>query len=150
MRTFDSVDKQINARISINAGKTSSGSMSMYDDDIEINIYDNDSGVNFVEIHMTREQFINAVMNRLGHTETKCTIVTDLDRVGKVREEKVFEFEMPDKDEFKSNAIKIAIKIAKETCPDGWVPELSFSSQDSFFYGKGGKRYARTTIMRWV
>lgn len=149
MRTIDSVSKQIDARISINAGRTSTRSNSMFDDDVEIDVYDTTSGVNFLEIHMSREQFINAVMNRLGHTELKQAIVTDLHKVGKTREGKVFEFEIPEENRYGKEK-EFAVKMVKELCPDGWIPEVGFSSQDSFFYGKDGKRYARTKIMRWV
>jgi hypothetical protein len=42
-----------------------------------------------------------------------------------------------------------AMELAKEHCPYGWTPDLYFNSQDSFFY-KDKKRFARTTIRRWV
>lgn len=148
MKTYDTIDKQIDAQITISAGKTSNSSISMYDDDIEINVYDKSSGVNFLELHMTREQFINVVMNRLAHTEIKHAIVRDLHKVGKTCEAKIFEFELPKECEFKDK--EFAVKIAKETCPKGWIPVLHFSSQDSFFTGEDDKRYARTRILRWV
>lgn len=120
-----------------------------YEDSIRITIEDRKAGVEFVELELTREQFINAALNRLGNTEVKKTIVRDLDRVGKKMEMGVFEFEIPeDISKFSEEEKEFAIKHATK-CPDGWLPDLGFNRQDSFF-NKDGKRYARTTIRRWI
>jgi hypothetical protein len=126
---------KINAQISIRA---------LYEDSIIIDVYDRDSGITFLEMELTREQFINATMNRLVHTGVKSAEVNDLDKVGRVMEHKTFEFEIPVSMDKKS-----AVHMVTDCCPYGYTPDLSFSSQDSF-YSEGSRHYARTTIRRWV
>ena len=152
MRHIDSVNKNITAQISINGGKTSSHGMSMYDDDIEIQVYDKASGVTFLEMHLTREQFINAVMNKLYHTDVKEAIITDLDRVGKKVESKSFEVE------FTCNTFSKVQEYARKEilkqCPKGWVPDLSLGTQGSIRSdctdGRTEKYIAHTIIRRWI
>lgn len=127
--------KKINAQITISAA---------YTDSIAITVHDKDSGTNFLQMVMTREQFINATMNRLGYTEVGSAFLENIDRVGKTLELDKLVVEVP-----KYGDRKAAAKIAYEKCPEGWVPDLYFQSQESFF-NEGGKSYARTTIRRWV
>lgn len=119
-----------------------------YDDAIYIEVRDKASATIFLNMVMTREQFINATMNRLGCTEVKEAEVYHLERVGKEMEMDTLTFEIPDWG-YKGN-LPETIKLAHEHCLDGWIPDVSFSSQGSFFTGDDGKRYARTTIRRWV
>lgn len=44
---------------------------------------------------------------------------------------------------------KAAADIADRVCPDGWIADHYFNSQNSFYY-KDGQTWARTTIRRWV
>jgi hypothetical protein len=127
-------EQEINARVSIRAS---------YDDAVVIEVRDSGAGIQFLEIVMTREQYINATMNRLADTETKSTLVRGLDKVGKRLSMKQFEFEIP-----VSGDEKGAINLVQKLCPEGYVPDLSFRSQGSFFT-KDGKHYARTTLRRW-
>lgn len=123
--------------------------LSSYDDSIKLKVYDKTSGVTFLDMTLTREQFINATMNRLGNTDVKSTYLCHLDKVGKTMEMQTLEFEMPDGSEFRDK--EVAAKIVHEKCPDGWTPDTGFSSQNSFFTKmKSNGRYARTTIRRWV
>lgn len=128
---------KIDARISV---------IGSYDDEITISVYDKSSGSNFLELKLTREQFINAVLNRLSHTPVKEAIAR-LDYVGKKQEIESFEFELPDGCRY--GDAESAQSIIKNVCPDGWKPDLSFSSQDSFSI-RGDKLYAKTSIRRWV
>jgi len=131
-------DMKIEAQIDIRAS---------YDDAILIEVRDKASGNIFLSMTMTREQFINATMNRLGCTEVKEAKVRHLERVGKEMEMGTLTFEIPDFG-YKGNLTE-TIKLAHKHCPDGWIPDVSFSSQGSFFTGDDGKKYARTTIRRW-
>lgn len=127
--------KKIKAQITIRAS---------YDDSINIAVEDKASGIQFLDLTMTREQWINATMNQLGCTEVAVAEVRGLGDVGKTMEMKSFEFEI-----LKPGDDKLAMAFVHMHCPEGWVPDMSFSSQDSFF-DKEGKHYARITIRRWV
>ena len=118
--------------------------ISSYDDEITITVHDKTSGISFLELVLTREQFVNAAMNHLGRCEVKKAGVRGMENVGKTMEMKSFSFEIPS-----WNNKEAAIEIVQKLCPEGWEPELYFGSQDSFFR-KEGKEYARTTIRRWV
>jgi len=133
---------KINAQITI---------LASYDDSISMKVYDKTSGTTFLDMTLTREQFINATMNRLGNTDVESAHVCNLDKIGKTMEMQTLEFEMPQGSEYHDK--ETAMEIAKEKCPDGWTPDLGFSSQNSFFTKvkmKSNSRYARTTIRRWV
>lgn len=128
--------KKINAQITITAA---------YTDSIAITITDKDSSTAFLQMVMTREQFINATMNRLAQTEVGSAFIENIERVGKHLELDTLVVEIP-----KHGDTASAGKIAQEQCPEGWVPDLYFQSQNSFFTGDDRKNYARTTIRRWV
>jgi hypothetical protein len=132
---------KINAQITI---------LSTYDDEIWIKIYDKSSGSVFVDMVLTREQFVNATMNRLGNTEVKSTYVCNFDKIGKQMEMQTLEFQIPMSKSCKLTNKDIALSIVHDKCPDGWKADTSFSSQDSFFQNENGKECARTTIRRWV
>jgi len=117
--------------------------MAMYDDLIYVTIYDKNAGARFVEMELTREQFINAVMNRLAMTEVKKTRVCNLDKVGKKIEYKPFTFEIPER-----GSAEAARKAVLAVCPLGYIPDMDFASQDTFSE-KDGKFYAKTIIRRW-
>ena len=132
-------EKEIDAQITV---------LASYDDLIKIEVFDKDSSSIFLKLEMTREQFINATMNRLGNTDVKYASIRNIEILGKTMEMKSFEFELPESSSYKDE--KVALKLVKEKCPDGWIPDLYFTSQNSFFEGKNGKRWARTIIRRWV
>ena len=130
--------KKINAQITITAS---------YNDSISITISDKDSSTAFLQIVLTREQFINAAMNRLAQTEVGSAFIENIERVGKHLELDTLVVEIP-----KYGDSVSACKIAQEQCPYGWVPDLYFQSQNSFFSEGDDKEkyFARTTIRRWV
>jgi hypothetical protein len=118
-----------------------------YDDAIQIEVRDKASNAIFLSMVLTREQFINAAMNKLGCTEVKETRVRYLERIGKEMKMDTLTFEIPDWG-YQDN-LPETIKLAYKNCPDGWIPDVSFSSQNSFYTGDDGKHYARTIIRKW-
>lgn len=128
--------KRINARISI---------LASYEDTITISVYDNDAAKTFMVLELTREQFINAAMNRQGLVEVRSATVQHLDKLGKKQVIGTHEFRISkygDADE--------AQRLVKKNCPEGWTPDLSFSSQDSFFVDIDRNNWAKTIIRKWV
>jgi len=133
--------KKINAQITITA---------TYEDAIRITVTDKASNSEFLEMVLTREQFINAALNRLGNTDVSEASVRSLDIVGKQMEMATYHFKLPyDLDSYADHT-KIARDIAKNSCPVGWVPDTSFTQRGSFFTDDDGTRWVRTTIRRWV
>lgn len=132
---------KINGQISICGGRTTPR-----DGKVKIEVRDADSGTLFCEIAMTDSQFIEAAMGGLAQQECECEVF-NLERVGKKMEMDTLTFEMPkveyDERDFAANTAAVA------ACPAGWVPDLYFGSQTSFFRD-GEKQMARTTIRRWV
>lgn len=118
--------------------------LSTYDDRIRMSVKDKISGVTFLDMEFTREQFINATTNRLGNTEVEKTTVRYLDLVGKRMEMKSFSFEIANYHSEEEAREKVAT-----VCPAGWEPDMGFGSRTSFF-SKGDKNFAITTIRRWV
>lgn len=120
-------------------------------EDAIIEVHDKDASVTFVRIQMTPNQLSKA-LSRLTHTECESMEVFDLDKVGKRLEHKELTF-------FVSTDVYIiggqplkkeARRLAKQACPDGWEPDLSFSSRESFYRDWQSNVRARTTIRRWV
>lgn len=120
----------------------------LYEDCVRITVHDVNSGLSFIEMELTKEQFVDAAMNRLGNCEVEKTTVRSLDLVGKTREMKQLEFKLPDGTNY-HNLRQMATDEINRICPEGWVPETSFSSRESFFT-KSGEEWARTHIRRWV
>lgn len=78
--------KKINAQIIISAS---------YNDSITVTVIDKDSSTAFLHMVLTREQFINATMNRLAYTEVGSAYFENVDRVGKTLELDTLVFEIP-------------------------------------------------------
>lgn len=68
------------------------------------------------------------------------------DKIGKTLEVKSFSFPLPECNF--QNRRDIAKEEVLKICPTGYIPDVSFSSQDSFTE-KDGKKYAKTTIRTW-
>ena len=115
------------------------------EDGMKIELHDNEASITFVCIKLTPKQLSRA-LGRLGYTECKIE-VHGLDKVGKKMEHKSIEFELPETHTFMDK--KIAEKVGIAVCPEGWVPDLYFGSQTSFFT-KDKIQYARMTIRRWA
>ena len=116
------------------------------DDTIHITLVDGLASIEFAEVSLTPEQFALAIT---GLGRIVCDMeVRGLDRVGKKMEHDSLEFPLG-VESYAKNAKKVAIKKAHEACPEGWIPDTYFGSQDSFFY-RDGETWARCTIRRWV
>lgn len=113
---------------------------------IRVSIRDRISSQEVVEIELTLEDFALALTGR-AHTQGDARW-RGLDRVGKRMEMEKWEFELPASVDF-TNEKEAARAIATSTCKSGWTPDTYFNSQNSFFT-LDGKRWARTTIRRWV
>ena len=115
-------------------------------DGTTIEIEDEKANTRFVRITLTPEQLSAALSRQMA---VECELeVKGLSRVGKVHENKSFEFEIP-KDLASSRNEQNLHEIAQSLLTDGWVADRYFSSQNSFFQ-KDGVRYARCTIRRWI
>jgi len=112
---------------------------------MRIELHDNEASTTFAVVTLSPKQLSQA-LGRLGYTECKIE-VANLDIVGKKMEHEKFEFEVPKDPSWRNK--DLVRQTALRACPEGWKPDLSFSSQGSFFK-KDGKDYARTTIRRWV
>ena len=134
-------ERKFNAQISI---------LASYDDLIKITISDKDASLDIIELNLTREQFINATMNRLSNTEVSSSVAYGIENLGKTLEMATLTFEIP-KGLLHSDSVDRTLQnLALKSTPEGWYPDMSFNSQNSFFTTKDGKHYARTTIRRWV
>ena len=112
-----------------------------------IDLHDENAAVTFIRIELTPAQLSQA-LSRQSHT--KCEMeICDLNVVGKKMEHKTIEFEIPVDCGYGEDRRKIAMEHAQKVCPEGWITENYFGSQNSFFY-KDGKNYARCTIRRWL
>jgi hypothetical protein len=131
-------EQDITAQITITA---------TYDDKIIIKVHDKDAGIGFLEMELTREQFVNAAMNRLAQCNVEKATIRGIEHVGMKMEQKPFAFEINDcsRDAMK----KYAEENVQHRCPVGWTPDGYFDSQGSFTH-KDGKTYANTLIRRWV
>jgi len=117
----------------------------LFDDEgLTIELRDNDSATTFAKARLNPKGAVQA-MSRLGHTHCELEVF-DLDKLGKKMEIDKLEFQMTTKDYTKTR--QVARELAIMVCPKGWEPDLSFNSQNSFFY-KDDLYFARTTIRRW-
>jgi hypothetical protein len=126
---------EIDAQISI---------ISTYDNKIIIEVRDASSSIKFLEMELTNEQFVNAALNRHARTPVARAVVNGLDRVGKIMRWQNFEFEIGE-----STSVEDIRNIALISVPEGWEPDLCFSEYGSI-YMRGGVKYARTIIRKWV
>jgi len=99
----------------------------------------------FVRVKLNEKQ-VCEMLSRLSNTECEKIEVFNLDHVGKEHENKSFEFILPKHDY--NERKQCALETIKDVCPDGWISDDYFSSQDSFFK-IGDKEYARVNIRRW-
>jgi hypothetical protein len=118
----------------------------MSEEGMTIELYDSDAKIAFLRIELDQKQTCKA-LSRVAYTNCKNVEIYGIKNVGKIREVKELVFDMPESTW--SNRKEVAQNKVHQMCPDGWVPETRFSSQDSFF-AKEGINYARTIIMHWV
>jgi hypothetical protein len=124
--------------------------LASYDDLIKITISDKDASLDIIELNLTREQFINATMNRLSNTDVISSVAYGIENLGKTLEMDTLAFEIPPGLLRSKSVDKTLQNLALKSTPEGWYPDMIFNSKNSFFSTKDGKHYARTTIRRWV
>ena len=115
---------------------------------LDIRIFDDDANITLVTLHLNQEQTCQA-MSRLSRTHAEKCEIRGIDKIGKTMEMDHITFPMPKGVEYKKRA-QVAYEIAKDKCPEGWVPDNYFGSQNSFRNAKNGQLIARATIRRWV
>ena len=114
-------------------------------DETTIEIEDESANVKFVKVKLTPEQLSAALSRQIS---IECELeVKGLEKIGKVHENKTFEFEIPETIPTRGNQLELQ-KIAQSQLSDGWIADACFGSQNSLFK-KDGKQYARVTIRRW-
>ncbi len=115
---------------------------------VTIELRDDESNTTFARVKLSSEQWIDA-MSRQSYV--KCEIdVHGLDRVGKkMIMQKDFKFVVGDVDIPYDEQNLLAKEKAFEVCPDGWIPDTSFSSRDSLWF-ENGKLWASTTLRKWI
>ncbi len=114
---------------------------------VELHIEDRDAGIRILELKMTPEDF-TAALGRLAFCPAEA-VAWGLDKVGMVLEHDKIIFPLDCEWDSQSDFARAqAVRICQLDHPD-WTPEMSFSSQDSFF-NRDGRMWARTTIRRWV
>lgn len=116
------------------------------DDKTRAMLEDDTSGNVIASFEITGKNTIN-LLSRVSHVECDVNLYDTYEDAGKKLETDRFEFEMPDNDY--STRTDTAKKLVVKKCPTGWVPDLYFGSQNSFFQ-RGGKYYAGCVIRRWV
>ena len=114
-------------------------------DGMIIEFEDEAASIIFAKATLTAEQTCKA-LSRLSSVPCEMKL-RELDRLGKTHEHKSFEFELPKNSA--GDREEVAKKIVQEVCPKGWVPDLYFGSQTSFFY-REDQLWARAIIRRWV
>jgi len=117
------------------------------EDQINIEVEDCAASTVFLRLKLTPEQFTRA-LSRQAFVKCDSGEVFHLDRVGKKQEHKTLEFPLP-KDLGYGKRKEAASAAVLERCPEGWIPDNYFSSQNSFF-DKDGEPWARCTIRRYV
>lgn len=118
------------------------------DGKVTIEIEDRTSSTTFATVTMTADQFVGAALGRLACSHCECEVI-HAERIGKKMETGNLEFEIPDVGYDRDKKTDAASVVAKRECPAGWIPDLYFGSQGSF-YRDGEKQMARCTIRRWV
>jgi hypothetical protein len=145
-------DKQDNMEL-----KKGNISILVNEDRTTIEVMDSISSITFVKVTLTPEQ-LSSALSRFCLTPCEKVEVFGLERVGKKREVKFFEFEhqfdISNRDIERMNEEgKRFIDLVKEETlnrlGEEWHPSLYFGSKNSF-YTKDGKKFARTHASRWV
>ena len=111
-----------------------------------IEIEDENANVRFLTVRLNPEQ-LSAALSRTMCID--CEIeVKGLEKIGKIHENKRFDFEIPKELASSKNGKKLS-EIAQSLLANGWVADEYFSSQNSFFK-KGDIQYASCTVRRWT
>ena len=108
---------------------------------INISLKDIDAGIDFVEVKISLEDFMQAIT---GLAMVPCEFdVHGIENVGKKIERDVISFEI------ETNDKELAQKEVDNHTPEGWTASRYFGSQNSFTF-KDGKIFANAKIYPWV
>lgn len=122
-------------------------SISIREGKVFLRIRDEAAATEFLELEVGQAEFVQALG---GLRLTSCVAeIRRLDRLGKVHEHRMLEFPLHKKHRDYDYDKELAREKVHKYCPEGWEPDLSFSSQNSFF-AKDGGTWVRTIIRRWV
>jgi len=113
-----------------------------------IDLFDSKSAKVFARVTLTNDQ-LASMLSRLGRVDCKIE-VDNLDIIDKKMELMDFTFAIhEDMQGFKGSLNQKCLKELQDKGMGEWIPDKSYSSQDSFFT-KENIRYAKTTIRRWI
>ena len=112
---------------------------------IEVRIKDVTAGVTFVELQISLADFSGCLT---GLSNVDCEMeLRGTQNVGRKILRDTLTIELPEGSKYRDKAA--AIKAGEECCPDGWVFDRYFASQNTF-YEQDGKSYAQTPMRSWV
>ena len=109
-------------------------------DKIKIYVYDRDSQIDFVELTLTNDQFIAAMVGQVERVQIERAIINHFDLVGKKMEVREITVELS----VAENEGEAKEKVIRE-CPFGWTPDTIYE-----YWSKEGINYAKTSIRRWI
>jgi hypothetical protein len=131
---------KINGKITILADK----------DHVTIEVTDDTSGIEFLEIEMSPVAF-TAALGRLACVPCRSTTLRGIENVGKIMERKPLSVALPTTTKWKERK-EIAVKLLQEVCEKqypGWTVDTYLGSQGSFT-SDGALESANTSIFRYV
>lgn len=120
-------------------------SMNYNNNMFNLTIKDVNASTQFLKLKMSPDDYVMAISG--CPTQVMCA-VQHLDRVGTYMHFCTFKFPMP-KCSFRIKR-ELAVKIATELCPEGWVSDNYFGSQTSFMLSDDGIEWAQTTIRTYL
>lgn len=112
----------------------------------EIIIHDSIANILLANVRLTPEQ-LSMILSRRGLVDCECE-TGDLSKIGKIHENKTFEFEIKYSRSKEDLALACSEALLYKNMSE-WEPDNYYQSQDSFFSNEG-KDYARVVIHRWV
>lgn len=113
----------------------------------QIEIRDELSGTKIVTAYVNADKFV-AALGRLSSCSCDIDVTSVPERIGKKHRVERIVVKFPREKMYSNNQREIAEKIAIESCPEGWKPDLYFNSQDSFPI-IDGVQHVKFTIRRW-
>lgn len=112
---------------------------------ISIKVKDIDAGIEFLNIKIPYAEFTQCLTG-LAYQDCEFDI-RGVENIGKKLETDTISFEVF-RSYYKRDDEEL-IYLAEEATPPGWICSKYFGSQSSFFMSEG-KKFARTSIRRWV
>lgn len=116
-----------------------------------IEVRDKNASILLVDVRMAPQNFM-AALGRLGHCPAELQVTEYPERIGKTMKVDSLSFPLPvrAKNLYGEECAKIARAVAKKVCPKGWQADEYYGSQNSYFTGKDGYKWARVTIRKKI